>query len=149
MTAKTNELISLAPLNLEQLKVLLPEVWYGMKRTAVTTSNAEGYSVAEGNYKKDSNTNIKVMIYDCAGEAGATAYTLTYWGAINAQQESEKDYTRTIDFKGGKAIEEFKKDVNAATLTYVSNGRLLIVLEARNLEPSELKEAAQRLHFKL
>jgi hypothetical protein len=149
MTQKTEALKKLKPLSLDQLKVLLPETLNGIKRTNYNTSSTAGYSIAEGEYQKDDTTNMKVTIYDCAGEAGAGFYTLTYWSAMNFQQESEKEYTKTIDFKGGKAIENYKKDQKESSLTYFAADRLLVALTGRNVEPSALKEAAQNLDLKL
>lgn len=149
MTKKTEELKKLTPLSLDQLKALLPETLAGMKRTNYNANSSMGYAMVEGEYQKDDTTNMKVMLYDCAGEAGAGMYTLTYWSAMNFQQESEKEYTKTVDFKGGKAIENYKKDNKESSLTYVSNDRLLVVLNGRNIEPSALKEAAQSLDLKL
>ena len=76
-------------------------------------------------------------------------YTLTYWSAMNVQQESEKEYAKTVDFNGGKAVENYKKDSKESSLMYVANDRLLVSLNGRNMEPSALKEAAQSLDFKL
>lgn len=149
VTKKIEELKKLSPLTLDQLKALLPEKLAGIKRTDYNTSSSMGYAVAEGEYKKDDNTSIKLMVYDCAGEAGSTMYTLTYWGAINVQQESEREYTKTIDFNGGKAIENYEKDRKKSTFTYVTNDRLLVVLTGRNMEPSALKDLAEDLDFDL
>ena len=149
MTKKTEELKKLTPLTLDQLKALLPETLAGIKRTNFNANSAAGYATVEGEYRKDDSTNLKVMIYDCAGEAGASFYTLTYWSAMNFQQESEKEYTKTIDFKGGKAIENYKKDQKESSLTYVANDRLLVAITGDNMEPSALKEAAQSLDLKL
>jgi len=71
MTKKVEELKKLTPLSLDQLKGLLPEELNGIKRTDYNTSSTMGYAVAEGTYKKDDTTDMKVMIYDCAGEAGS------------------------------------------------------------------------------
>lgn len=149
MTKKTEELKKLTPLSLDELKALLPEALAGLKRTNYNASSAAGYAAVEGDYQKDDTIGLRVMIYDCAGETGAGFYTLTYWGAMNFQQESEHEYTKTIDFNGGKAIENFKKEQKQSSLTYVSNNRLLVVLNGTNMEPSVLKEAAQNLDFKL
>jgi hypothetical protein len=149
MTKKTEELKKLTPLSLDQLKTLLPETLNGIKRTDYNANSSMGYAMVDGEYKKDDTTNLKVMLYDCAGEAGAGMYTLTYWSAMNFQQESEKEYTKTIDFKGAKAIENFKKDQNESSLTYFSNDRLLVVLNGRNMGPDALKQAAQSLDIKL
>lgn len=149
MARKTEELKKLKPLRLEQLKALLPETLLGSRRTNCNVSSAAGYGMAEGEYQKDDTSSLKVTIYDCAGETGSAWYAMTYWGAVNFQQESEHEYTKTIDFKGGKAIENFKKEQKQSSLTYVANDRLLVVLNGANTLPSDLKEAAQSLDFKL
>jgi hypothetical protein len=149
MTTKMEELKKLQPLSLEQLKGLLPEELNGIKRTNYNTQNSMGYAIAEGDYQGEDNKGLKVVIYDCAGEAGAGMYSLTYWGAMNFQQESEKEYTKTIDFNGGKAIENFKKDANLSTLTYVANDRLVVVITGNNMDPAAVKDAAQKLSLKI
>lgn len=149
MTKKTEELKALKPLTLDRLKTLLPGELAGIKRTACHASSAMGYAMVEGDYRKDDTTEVKVMIYDCAGEAGAGWYTLTYWGALNYQQESDKEYTKTVDFNGGRAVENYNKDDRESSLTYTASDRLLVLLRGRNLEPAALKQAAQDLPLKL
>jgi uncharacterized lipoprotein YehR (DUF1307 family) len=149
MTKKMEDLKKLTPLTLDQLKALLPAELNGIKRTDYQANSTMGYAMVNGEYRKDDNTELKVMIYDCAGEAGAGMYGLTYMGMMNFQQESEKEYTKSIEFKGGKAIEKYNKENKQSSLTYVSNNRLLIVMEGRNMEPSELKSAADNLAISL
>lgn len=149
MTKKMEELKKLTPLSLDQLKALLPEELNGMKRTNYNTHSMMGYAVAEAEYKSEDNKELKVVIYDCAGEAGAGMYSITYWGAMNFQQESETEYTKTIEFNGEKAIENYKKDANISTLTYVASDRLVAVLTGNNMDPSAVKDAAQKLNLKL
>lgn len=149
MARKTEELKKLAPLTLDRLKALLPGTLNGIARTDYNASSTAGYSIANGEYKKDDSTDLQLTVYDCAGEAGAGWYAMTYWGAMNVQQESEKEYTKTIELKGGKAIENFKKEQKESSLTYFANDRLLIVLNGRNMAPPALKEAAQSLDLKL
>jgi len=146
---KMENLKKLAPLTMDQLKTLLPEELSGMKRSDLKTTSAMGYAVAEAKYKKDEDEELKAMVYDCAGTAGSTLYMGTYMGAMNFQQESEKEYTKTINFKGGKAVEKYEKDRNRSTLTYVSNDRLLVVLEGKNMDPAALKATAEDLNFSL
>ena len=149
MTEKMEKLKKLPPLSLEQLKGLLPEELNGIKRTNYNTQNTMGYAIAEGDYQGENNKGLKVVIYDCAGEAGAGMYSLTYWGAMNFQQESEKEYTKTIDFNGGKAIENYRKEANQTTLTYVANERLVVVINGNNMDPGEVKDAANKLSLKI
>jgi hypothetical protein len=68
---------------------------------------------------------------------------------MNFQQENENEYTKTVDFKGGKAVETYKKDLNLSTLTYVVRDRLLVVVEGKNMKPGELRAAAENLYSKM
>jgi hypothetical protein len=148
MTKKMEALKKLTPLTTDQLKALLPEEINGIKQTEYNTSAAAGYALAQGEYKKDDSTEVELMIYDCAGEAGSAWYSLSYWGAMNYQQENSSEYTKTIDFMGGKALENYHKNNHETTLTYVTNDRLLVVLKGRNMSPDEIKAAAQSLKLK-
>jgi hypothetical protein len=146
---KIENLKSLTPLGTDELKALLPEEISGIKQSEYNTSSSLGYSFAEGNYKKNDSTDIQLMIYDCAGEAGANWYGAQYLAAMNIQQDDSHEYTKTIDFMGGKALENYNKDSHETTLTYTSNNRLLVIIKGRNVSPEELKAAAQKLNMKV
>jgi hypothetical protein len=149
MNKKIEELKKLPPLTLDQLKALLPDEVNGIKRTNFSANSSMGFSLAEGEYQKDDTTDIKIAIYDCAGESGSSIYSLNYWTKMNIQQESSNGYTKTIDFNGGKAVESFEKNNNESTLTYVANDRLLVVLTGRNVSADDLKSAAKNLNLKV
>jgi hypothetical protein len=149
MNKKMESLKSLTPLSTDELKALLPEEISGIKQTEYNTSSSLGYSVAQGDYKKNDSTDVQLMIYDCAGEAGANWYGVQYIAAMNYQQENSHEYSKTIDFMGGKALETYNKDSHETTLTYSSNERLLVIIKGRNMSPDELKAAAQKLNMKV
>ena len=149
MNKKIEELKKLPPLTLDQLKALLPEEVNGIKRTNFNANSSMGFSLAEGEYQKDDTTDIKIALYDCAGESGSSIYSLNYWTKMNIQQESSNGYTKTIDFNGGKAVESYEKNNNESTLTYVANDRLLVVLTGRNISADDLKSAAKNLNLKV
>jgi hypothetical protein len=149
MEKKIEELKKLAPLTLDQLKALLPAELNGIKQSNYNSSAMMGFSLISADYKKDDTSTLKVAIYDCAGEAGASWYAATYWTKMNYQQESSTEYTKTIDLMGAKAVENYNKENNNSTLTYVANDRLLVVLTGENMKPEELKEAAQKLNLKI
>ena len=88
-------------------------------------------------------------MYDCAGELGSANYFENYWNYLNVNKQTEQDFTRTIDFEGGKAVETYKKDINLSTFTFVIRGRLVIILEGKNMQPGELESAAKKLHQKI
>jgi len=149
MDKKIEELKKLTPLTLEELKALLPEEVNGIKQSNYNSSTMMGYAFAGADYKKDENTSMKIALYDCAGETGSAWYALNYWSKMNFQQESSTEYTKTIDFMGGKAVEQFNKESNHSTLTFSANDRLLIVLSGDNMKPEELKAAAEKMKFKI
>jgi hypothetical protein len=150
MTKKTEELKKLTPLTLDQLKALLPEELIGMKRSNFNANTAMGFAVADATYKGegDENKELKLTIWDCAGEAGAGFYTLTYWSQFNMQSESDDGYTKSVSFNGGKAIESYKKGQNQYNLTFTSGDRLLVSVEGENIGLDAVKQAAQSLSLK-
>jgi hypothetical protein len=100
------------------LKALIPENLMGAKRTNYTASAAMGAGLARGEYELNDSTRLSLNIYDCAGSAGAGIYSMQYLGMYNLQQESDEEYTKTVDFNGGKAFEHCEKATNNCTLTY-------------------------------
>ena len=149
MNKKMEELKKLTPLNIDQLKGLLPEELNGIKRSNFSANSTMGFAVAEAEYRKDDSTLIKLDIYDCAGEAGAGIYGLNYWTKMNVQSESSSGYTKTFDFMGNKAVETYEKSNNRYTLTYTANDRLLVVLTGTNTGTDALKDAAKNLNLKI
>lgn len=142
------ELSTLTPLTTGQLTALVPEKLMGADRRDLDVTAAMGASVASASYKINDSTDIKLNIFDCAGPGGAGIYSMQYLGMFNIQQDDEDEYTKTIDFNGGKAFENCKKTRNECTLTYFSGGRFLITLEGDNVGIDGLKQAAKGLDIK-
>ena len=143
-----DELGKLTPLTADELKAIFPAELMGASASDVEAASAMGASTAEAKYKINDSADIKVSIIDCAGPGGAGIYSMQYLGMLNIQQDDEDEYTRTIDFNGGKAFENCRKDRNECTLTYFSGGRLLISLEGDNVGIEALKNAAKGLKTK-
>ncbi|MGZ8542022.1 MAG: hypothetical protein ACXWV6_15330 [Chitinophagaceae bacterium] len=147
-TKKAEELQKLAPYTLDQMKALLPEELAGAKRSKFSANSAMGAAYAEGEYPINDSTELELKIFDCAGQAGAGIYSMQYLGLMNFQSESDDEYTKSIEFKGGKAVEHVDKRNNNSTLTYLSGDRLLVTLEGRNTGIDLLKQAAGNLNLK-
>lgn len=145
ISKKLGTLKKLTPVGIDELIAMLPNELAGIKRTNFTASTAMGYAVAQGDYEKKNKTDIRMMVYDCAGEAGANLYETTYLNQLNIKQEKDGGYIKTIDFNGSKAIENYEKATKVTTLTYVANERILVVLTGRNVSPENLKEAAANM----
>jgi len=148
MQKKTDELKKLAPMTLDQIKAMLPEELLGMKRSSFNANAMMGFASADAEYKKDDTSNVKLTVMDCAGEAGSSFYALNYWTKMTMESENDQGYTKTVDFLGGKAVEDYKKYNNSYTLTFTANDRLLITLQGTNVSLDTLKDAAKALNLK-
>ncbi|MBC7949910.1 MAG: hypothetical protein H7Y42_18645 [Chitinophagaceae bacterium] len=145
MKKQTEELQKLPPLNLEELKALLPEQLMGAKRSNFQATSATGTGLATAEYALNDTTNVQVNIWDCGGPGGAGIYSSQYLGMFNFQSESDNEYTKTIEFQGNKAIEHCEKAGTRCTLTYFTSPRYMVVLEGNNIHPDGLKQAAGEL----
>ena len=70
--------------------------------------------LAQAKYKSDDGKEMRLVVYDCVGEAGVGWYSMMYWG-MNMEQEDENGYTKTTTFNGGKAIEKYEKNQDQYT----------------------------------
>ena len=149
MNKKNEELKKLKPLTVAEIKAMLPEELAGMKRTDFNSTSAMGFATGEARYNKDDTTSIHLTIWDCAGEAGSGFYALNYWTKMSLESENEDGYTKTVDFMGGKAVEDFKKYNNAYTLTFTSNDRLMVTIAGENIPLTTLQDIAKSMNFKV
>jgi len=148
MEKQKAELEKLTPLTLDQLKAMIPETLMGAKRTNYSANTAMGAGSAQGDYQLNDSSKLSLNIYDCAGSAGAGIYSMQYMSMFNFQQDSDEEYTKTIDFNGGKAFEHCEKATNNCTLSYFSGGRFMVTLEGDHVGAAALKQAASGLNIK-
>jgi len=144
----SSELQKMPALSLDQLKAMIPEELMGVNRKNFNVTSAMGAGFATAEYEINDSSNIKFNIYDCAGPAGAGIYSMQYMSMMNIQSESDDEYTKSIDFMGGRAFEHCEKSSNDCTLTWFANGRLLASLEGRHTGIDALKQTAQSLNLK-
>ena len=150
MQKKMEELKKLTPLTTDQLKTLLPEELMGLKRTSFNANSMMGFASAEARYKNENDEKeIELNILDCAGEAGAGVYSLSYWTKMSMQSESDNGYTKTVDFDGNKAVETYDKAGDRYELTYVASDRLLVTMKGEKTGLDAIKQAAQGLNLKI
>ncbi len=148
MEKKKEELTKLTPLTTDQLKALLPETFMGGKRTEYNVANTMGTGIATGEYQVNDSVNVKLMIYDCAGTGGAGIYSMQYLGMMNFQQDSDEEYTKSVDFNGAKAFEHCEKATNDCTFTFFGGERFLVTLQGDHTGADALKQAAGSLNLK-
>ncbi|MEP7373335.1 MAG: hypothetical protein ABI675_08055 [Chitinophagaceae bacterium] len=145
---RKEELQKLSPYTLDQIKAFLPEELAGAKRSKLSVNGAMGTAYAEGEYEINDSTRMELKLFDCAGPAGVGIYNTQYLGTISLQSEDDKEYTKTIDLNGSKAIEQWRKDGSRATIVYMAADRLFVTLEGRNTGIDLLEKAAGNLRLK-
>lgn len=146
---RTEELKKAPQLTLEQMRMLMPKELDSAKEKNYLASTQFGYGLASVEYPKGKGRSLKVTLYDCAGEMGYVNYFENYWDHLNVNSQSDTEFTKTLDFEGGKAVEIYKKDMNLTTLTFVIRDRLVIMVEGKNMAPGEVESAARKLHQKI
>lgn len=146
---KIEQLKKAPQLTLEQMRVLMPVELDSAKEKNYLASTQFGYGLASVEYPKTKGRSIKVTLYDCAGESGSVNYFENYWNYLNVNKQTDQEFTKTIDFGGGKAVETYKAASNFSTFTFVIRDRLVIIMEGKNMKPEELESAAQKLHKKI
>jgi len=142
-----DDLAKLTPLSADQLKALLPEQIKGGSRSDIDVNNNTGASAASTEYKINDSTSLQLNIVDCAGPGGSGIYATQYLGMFTIREEDEEEYSRSIGFNGGKALENCKKKRKECSLTYFSGGRFLVSVEG-NMGIDELKDLAKGLNIK-
>jgi hypothetical protein len=149
MQKKMEELKKLTPLTTDQLKTMLPDEIMGMKRASFNANSMMGYAAADATYKNEGDEKeLHVNIFDCAGEAGAGIYSLNYWTRMSMTSENDNGYSKTVDFNGGKAVEQYTKSNDEYQITYVANDRLLVSVSGSKTGLDAVKDAAKNLNLK-
>lgn len=145
MKQEAEELQKLSPLSPDELKALLPGQIMGAARTNEQATSAAGAGLATADYKLNDSTEIQVSIWDCAGPGGTGIYSSRYLGTFNTLVDGEKEYTKSIDYRGQKAIEHCNNSSNRCWITYYTGKRYVVTLEGKNVHPDGLKQAANEL----
>jgi len=145
---KKEELTNLAPYSPDKLKEMLPAELAGTVQSDIRSADAMGASTATAKYVISDSSEIQLSIIDCAGPGGVGIYNMQYLGRYTVNEENEDEYTKSVDFNGGKAFENCRKNHNRCTFTFFSGDRFLIALEGDNIGIDELKNLARGLRIK-
>lgn len=140
-------LSKLTPLTLEELKAFIPEQILGAAKSNYQATSAQGMGSVSAEYKIDEKTKIKLSIIDCAGSMGAGAYTI-YNGMLSFERDTENEYSKVIEFNGGKAMESCKKKRDECTLDYFTGNRYMVNIKGDNVGMDVLKQVGKDLNLK-
>lgn len=150
LNKKIEELKKLTPLTTDELKALVPEEILGMKRTNIEAESTGRYATVDATYRKDPNDEpyINVNIVDCAGDAGASYYSAIFWTQMSITKTSDDGYTKTVDWKGGRAVETYEKDRNRYEFMYIGADRYLVTVKGGKTGLDLVKQVAETLPLK-
>jgi hypothetical protein len=146
VNASMEELQKLKPYSLEEMKTLVPAQIMDMPQSDYDAVSFSGVSTASAKYKVNDSAKVKLSIIDCAGTAGYGIYNLRI--LTNFEQDNDREYTKSIEFKGDKAFESCKKKRNECTFTFFSGNRFVVILDGDNVGIDKLKEIAEGLNIK-
>lgn len=135
-----------------ELKALLPEQLAGLPRTEASGKKTGAFGVnvstAEARYggKEDGpQINLKITDMGAMGPLGAMAGL--GWMSTDIDSESDNGYERTVDYKGNKGLEKYSTESKSGTATTMVGGRFMIEIEGQNIEPAQLKTAAEAFDY--
>lgn len=140
-------LAKLSPFTEAELKALLPETLMEASRADAEVSSSSGALSATAKYEISDSSGVTLTIFDCAGPEGVGIYNMQYLSMVNAEEESDEEYTKAVTINGSKGMEHCDKTSNDCTLTWFSK-RFLVTLEGENTGATMLKQAALGLKLK-
>ncbi len=140
-------LAKLSPFTEAELKALLPETLMEASQADAEVSSSSGALSATAKYEISDSSGVTLTIFDCAGPEGVGIYNMQYLSMVNAEEESDEEYTKAVTINGSKGMEHCDKTSNDCTLTWFSK-RFLVTLEGENTGATMLKQAALGLKLK-
>ncbi len=142
-----DELAKLLPFTETELKALLPETLMEGSQADAEVSSSSGAFSASAKYEISDSSAVTLTIFDCGGPEGVGIYNMQYLSMVNAEEETDEEYTKPVTINGNKGMEHCDKITNDCTLTWFSK-RFLITLEGENTGAAKLKQAAAGLKLK-
>ncbi|WP_123772329.1 hypothetical protein [Zobellia sp. OII3] len=146
---KIEKLKNAVPLTNDQLKGWLPENLSGMKRTAFKVGRVGAYQVnsVEATYGNlDDKKKLKVSVIDGAGPIGsmmAAGYGML--GNFDMEEEDAVKHRQTVEVKGIKAQQTYKKKSNDTQLMFAYDERFLVTINAYKMQPDETWDLVHKL----
>ncbi|NHN26503.1 hypothetical protein FIA58_012525 [Flavobacterium jejuense] len=147
---KQEELKTMKPVSNEILKNVLTESLGDLKRTHFSAGDTSmmGLTSAEATYGDDSEKNIKLSVFDGAGETGSSILALTVM-ALSMNRESIDDTkTKKVEvINGVRCLTE--DDTNPESLnssiTFLYNDRFQIGINGAKISLEELKSYLKKI----
>jgi len=145
ITQKLEALKKAEPTDMGEMQKKVPEEMAGIKRSKFSMNSNLGYAIVEADYEKSSKNYLHLVMYDCTGEQGADLYKNSFQSYLDKTDANAEGYTKTIDFRGGKAVERFEAANKITTLSFMSSDKVLVVLSGKDIPAETLKVEALKL----
>lgn len=135
------------PIGFRDLYEFLPERIGDFRRVSREggTGGALGFkaSHAEADYETGDGAEVEVSIVDAGALPVIGSEGFLEWLDVNVEEESDRGWARTVEYKGFRAIEEFRRtrgDRGRGDFTWFVEGRFVVALEGRDVTADELRE---------
>jgi hypothetical protein len=138
----------MALVDFRALKALLPESVGGLKRVSATGEKGAalgfGASHAEGKYRGDGNSKLRIKIVDTAGLGGMAVAALGL-ATVEVDKETETGYERTTVIGGHKAFEKYDTRSKRGEVKVLVGNRFILEVDGDELPMEALKDAAGKI----
>ena len=135
------------PIGFRDLYAFLPERIGDFRRVSREggTGGALGFNVShvEAEYKTGDGAEVEVSIVDAGALPVIGSEGFLEWLDVNVEEESDRGWARTVEYKGFRVIEEFRRtrdDRGRGDFTWFVEGRFIVALEGRDVMADELRE---------
>lgn len=140
------------PVPFRELEAVLPERIDGFRLTSREggSGGAMGFrlSAVEAEYEGDRDAEIEVEIMDIGALPVIGSGTFAEWLSLEMDEESDRGWARTIEYRGYPAMEEFRRtdgDRGRANFSYLVENRFVVDIEGDGITVDELYEIRDRI----
>jgi hypothetical protein len=141
------------PADFRKMKELLPATLSGQPRTSAEGSrNSFGetaIAMAEASYGKDEGDAPKhgrITLVDYGNDSFASGAAV--WLHAELDQESDTEYTKTIEVQGRRALLTYRKADRHGSLQTLAGGRMMVTLDFDGLADADFRKAVEELPLK-
>lgn len=147
----TEKLKAMTPVANAVFKEVLVEELGGLKRNNFNAGNASmvGLSSADARYGDQNDKNVKIAIYDGAGEAGSAMIAMTHMAiSMNMESINGTNTKKTEEVDGETYLTESDTDPNSyksASVNFIYKDRFNVSFDAQKMTLEELKSFIKKV----
>lgn len=141
-------LSELEPISNEKLKNWLPTAVGDFNRSSFKIGELKmaGISSIEAGFSNEEQTqNFTLQVVDGAGGGVMYLTGLKMGFQMDMEEESERDFRRTVEKNGHKAMEEARKDGSSSKIQFIQNDRFFIEIKGEQMDLDALWKIVEQL----